>query len=73
LCFTRFLYALYSFLVYWPIISLTFLSTSDMKSLALWLSGKWSPNWGKGTSCVAQLTLKFTISMGRNRERSTKR
>jgi hypothetical protein len=53
LCFTRFLYALYLFMVYWPVISFTFLSTSDMKSSALWPSVKWSPNRGKGTSCAA--------------------
>jgi hypothetical protein len=35
LCFTRFLYALYSFMIYSPIMSFTFFSTSTTKSLVL--------------------------------------
>jgi hypothetical protein len=31
---------------------------------ALWPSLSWMPNFGKGTSCAAQLTLKFTIWVG---------
>jgi hypothetical protein len=30
----------------------------------LWPSLNRRPNFGKGTSCAAQLTLKFTISVG---------
>jgi hypothetical protein len=35
LCFTSFLYAFYSFMIYSPIMSFTFFSTSTMKSSAL--------------------------------------
>jgi hypothetical protein len=64
LCFTNALYALYSFIVYSPIIRVTFFSTSSMKASALWPSLSLVPNFGKGTSCVAQLTLNYTISLG---------
>jgi hypothetical protein len=64
LCFTRFLYALYSFMVYSPIMRFTLLSISSIKSSTLWASRSQRPNFGKGTSCVAYLTLKFTISVG---------
>jgi phage baseplate assembly protein W len=39
----------------------TLLSISSMKSSALWPSLNRRTNLGKGTSCAAQLTLKFTI------------
>jgi hypothetical protein len=50
LCFTRNLYALYSFMVYSPIIRFTFFSTSTMKASTLWPSRSLMPNFGKGTS-----------------------
>jgi hypothetical protein len=57
LCFTRFLKALYSFMVDSPVMTFTFFSTSSMKSSALWFLGSWMPNRGKRTSCAAQFTL----------------
>jgi hypothetical protein len=50
LCLTSALYALYSFMVYSPIIRVTFFSTSTMKESALWPSLSLMPNFGKGTS-----------------------
>jgi hypothetical protein len=38
LCFTKFLYALYSFMVYLPIMRFTLLSISSIKSSARWSS-----------------------------------
>jgi hypothetical protein len=49
LCFTRALYALYSFMVYSPTMMFTLFSTSFMKASALWSSRSLIPNFGKGT------------------------
>jgi hypothetical protein len=49
LCFTRALYALYSFMVYSPTMMFTLFSTFFMKASALWSSGSLIPNFGKGT------------------------
>jgi hypothetical protein len=57
LCFTRALYALYSFIMYSPTMTFTLFSTSSMKSSALWPSQSLIPNFGKGTFWSAQLTL----------------
>jgi hypothetical protein len=58
------LYALYSFMVYSPIMRFTLFSTSTMKALALWPSRSLMPNFWKGNPWAAQLTLKYTISVG---------
>jgi hypothetical protein len=55
---------LYSFIVYSPITRVTLLSISSIKSSALWPSLSLMPNFGKGTCCAAQLTLKCAISIG---------